>query len=99
MLDAFDFTIVLLVMVPIANEFGVSVTAVAAVLTLTLWLRLPGAVGAGWLGDRIGRKPPLMLAVLWFSACNFIAGFSPSFTFLFIVRAWSRSSRGAEKHR
>ena len=96
MLDAFDFTIVLLVMVPIANEFGVSVTAVAAVLTLTLWLRLPGAVGAGWLGDRIGRKPPLMLAVLWFSACNFIAGFSPSFTFLFIVRAVLGVGMGAE---
>jgi SHS family lactate transporter-like MFS transporter len=39
-LDAFDFTIFLLIMVPIANEFGVSVTAVAAVLTFTLWLRL-----------------------------------------------------------
>ena len=29
MLDAFDFTLFLLIMVPIANEFGVSVTAVA----------------------------------------------------------------------
>ena len=29
MLDAFDFTIFLFIMVPIAREFGVSVTAVA----------------------------------------------------------------------
>jgi SHS family lactate transporter-like MFS transporter len=36
MLDAFDFTIFLLIMMPIANEFGVSVTAVAAVLTFTV---------------------------------------------------------------
>src|SRR6516164_1025133 len=76
-----------LIMTSIAKEFDVSVTAVAAVLTFTLWLRLVGAIGAGWLGDRIGRKAPLMLSILWFSACNFIAGFSPSFTFLFIVRA------------
>src|SRR5436190_20492600 len=68
MLDAFDFTIFLLIMVPIANEFGVSVTAVAAVLTATLWLRLIGGVASGWLADRIGRKAPLMISILWFSA-------------------------------
>ena len=87
MLDAFDFTIFLLIMVPIANEFGISVTLVASALTVTLWLRLIGAVASGWLADRIGRKAPLMLAILWFSASNFVAGFSPSFMFLFIVRA------------
>jgi SHS family lactate transporter-like MFS transporter len=95
-LDAFDFTIFLLIMVPIANEFGVSVTAVASVLTLTLWLRLIGAVASGWLADRIGRKAPLMLSILWFSASNFIAGFSPSFTFLFVVRAALGIGMGAE---
>jgi SHS family lactate transporter-like MFS transporter len=34
-LDAFDFTIFLLIMVPIANEFDVPLTAVAVVFTLT----------------------------------------------------------------
>jgi SHS family lactate transporter-like MFS transporter len=96
MLDAFDFTIFLFVMVPIAKEFGVSVTAVASVLTLTLWLRLVGAIGSGWLADRVGRKTPLMLSVLWFSVCNFVAGFSPSFTFLFVVRAALGIGMGAE---
>jgi SHS family lactate transporter-like MFS transporter len=96
MLDGFDFTIFLLILVPIANEFGVSVTAVAAVLTFTLWLRLVGAVGAGWLADRIGRKTPLMISILWFSLCNFIAGFSPSFAWLFVVRAILGIGMGAE---
>jgi SHS family lactate transporter-like MFS transporter len=96
MLDAFDFTLFLLIMVPIAKEFGVSVTAVAAVLTLTLWLRLVGAIGSGWLADRVGRKVPLMLSILWYSVCNFIAGFSPSFTFLFVVRAVFGIGMGAE---
>jgi SHS family lactate transporter-like MFS transporter len=96
MLDAFDFTIFLLIMVPIANEFGVSVTAVAAVLTFTLWLRLVGATASGWLADRIGRKAPLMLSIVWFSACNFIAGFSPNFTFLFVVRAVLGIGMGGE---
>jgi SHS family lactate transporter-like MFS transporter len=96
MLDAFDYTIFLFVMVPIAQEFGVSVTAVAAVLTVTTWMRLVGATGAGWLADRVGRKGPLMLSILWFSICNFIAGFSPNFAFLFIVRAILGIGMGAE---
>jgi SHS family lactate transporter-like MFS transporter len=96
MLDFFDFTVFLFIMVPIAEEFGVSVTAVAAVLTLTIWPRLVGAIGSGWLADRVGRKVPLMLSIFWYSVCNFIAGFSPSFTFLLVVRAALGIGMGAE---
>ena len=55
-LDAFDFTVFLLIMVPIAKEFNVPLTAVTAVFTITLWLRLVGATASGWLADRMGRK-------------------------------------------
>lgn len=95
-LDAFDFTIFLLIMVPIANEFGVPITAVAVVFTITLWLRLVGAVASGWLADRVGRKAPLMISIMWYSVCNFIAGFSPTFTFLLIFRALLGIGMGAE---
>src|ERR1700740_1746613 len=83
-LDAFDFTIFLLIMVPIAKEFDVPLTAVTAVFTITLWLRLLGATAAGWMADRMGRKAPLMISIAWFSVCNFIAGFSPAFWFLLL---------------
>src|SRR6185437_9251004 len=76
-LDAFDFTVFLLIMVPIAKDLGVTLVAVTTVFTITLWMRLIGAVASGWLADRIGRKTPLMISILWFSVCNFIAGFSP----------------------
>src|SRR6202521_21334 len=95
-LDAFDFTIFVFIMLPIAQEFGVPLTAVTAVFTVTLWLGLVGATGAGWLADRIGRKTPLMISIAWFSACNFIAGFSPSFAFLFFFRAMLGIGMGAE---
>jgi len=39
-LDSFDFTIFLLIMLPISQEFGVPLTAVTAVFTVTLWMRL-----------------------------------------------------------
>jgi SHS family lactate transporter-like MFS transporter len=95
-LDAFDFTIFLLIMVPIAKEFDVPITAVAIVFTLTLWFRLLGATAAGWMADRMGRKAPLMISILWYSICNFIAGFSPTFTFLLIFRALLGIGMGAE---
>jgi MFS transporter, SHS family, lactate transporter len=95
-LDAFDFTIFLLIMVPIAAEFDVPLTAVTAVFTITLWLRLVGATAAGWMADRMGRKAPLMISILWYSLCNFIAGFSPTFAFLFFFRAILGIGMGAE---
>src|SRR5204863_7557222 len=66
-LDSFDFTIFLLIMKPIADFFQVSLVDVAFVFTLTLWLRLVGATASGWLADRIGRKTPLMISILWYS--------------------------------
>ena len=95
-LDAFDFTIFLLIMVPIAETFKVPLVEVTAVFTITLWLRLVGAVGSGWLADRIGRKTPLMISILWYSICNFAAGLSPTFALLFLFRALLGIGMGAE---
>jgi SHS family lactate transporter-like MFS transporter len=95
-LDAFDFTVFLLIMLPISKEFGVPLTNVAFILTVTLWMRLVGAVASGWLADRVGRKIPLMISILGYSLCNFIAGFSPTLLFLFVFRALLGIFMGAE---
>src|ERR1700730_17785759 len=95
-LDAFDFTVFLLIMKPIADEFGVPVSEVAWILALTLWMRLIGAVASGWLADRIGRKAPLMISIFWYSICNFIAGFSPTLLFLLVFRTLLGIGMGAE---
>ena len=93
-LDAFDFTVFLLIIKPIADEFHVPTTEVAIVFTLTLWMRLVGAVASGWLADRIGRKTPLMISIFWYSVCNFIAGFSPTFMFLVDLPHVARDRHG-----
>src|SRR5580692_5717079 len=95
-LDAFDFTIFLLIMVPISQEFHVPLVAVTAVFTLTLWMRLVGATASGWLCDRIGRKTPLMISIAWYSVCNFLADLAPSFFLLFLFRALLGIGMGAE---
>src|SRR4051812_8011405 len=95
-LDAFDFTVFLLIMVPISKEFGVPLIEVTAIFSVTLIMRLGGATASGWLADRLGRRWPLMISILWYSVCNFAAGFSPTFTFLFVVRALLGIGMGAE---
>ena len=95
-LDAFDFTVFLLIMAPIAREFGVPLIEVTAIFSITLITRLGGATVSGWLADRMGRRAPLMISILWYSICNFAAGLSPTFTFLFVARALLGIGMGAE---
>jgi MFS transporter, SHS family, lactate transporter len=95
-LDAFDFTIFLLIMLPISQEFGVPLTDVTIIFTLTLWMRLVGATCSGWMADRMGRKVPLMMSIAGYSVCNFIAAFSPTFLFLLFFRALLGFFMGAE---
>src|ERR1700758_2348140 len=64
-LDAFDFTIFLLIMVPIAETFKVPLIEVTAVFTVTLWLRLVGAVGSGGVALRVRGKKPVLISVRW----------------------------------
>jgi MFS transporter, SHS family, lactate transporter len=95
-LDAFDFTIFLLIMAPIAKTFNVPLVAVTAVFTITLWMRLVGATASGWLADRVGRKLPLMISIAWYSGANLLAGLAPSFWLLFLFRALLGIGMGAE---
>lgn len=95
-LDAFDFTIYLLVMKDISKEFGVSITAVAGSITLTLLVRLAGGAVAGWMADKWGRKLPLMLSLLWFAAFDFAIFFAPSFAWILVLRTLFGFGMGAE---
>jgi MFS transporter, SHS family, lactate transporter len=95
-LDAFDFTVFLFLLVPIAKEFNADLTLVVLVGSLTMWMRFAGAMASGWMADRMGRRAPLMISILWYSACNFIAGFSPTFIFLLVFRTLLGIGMGAE---
>lgn len=95
-LDAFDFTIFILAMPAIAKEFGVSYTATAASITLTLLFRLVGGVFAGSLADRFGRKLPLMISIVWFAVCDGLVAFAPSFAWVLVLRTLFGLGMGAE---
>jgi SHS family lactate transporter-like MFS transporter len=95
-MDAFDFTIFLLVMPEIAQHFGVSETATTFTVTLTLATRLLGGIVAGSLADRFGRKLPLLISVVWFALCDGAIAFAPSFGWIVALRVLFGFGMGAE---
>jgi SHS family lactate transporter-like MFS transporter len=95
-LDAFDFTIYIVVAQKLIQEFGVSPTAIGGSLTLTLLVRLAGGFFAGWMADRWGRRLPLMMSLVWFAAFDAAIYFAPSFTWIIVFRTLFGFGMGAE---
>jgi SHS family lactate transporter-like MFS transporter len=95
-LDAFDFTIFLLVQQEMAKEFGVGALALSGSVTLTLLVRLAGGAVAGWMADKWGRKLPLMLSLIWFAVFDAAIFFAPTFTWVIVLRTIFGFGMGAE---
>jgi SHS family lactate transporter-like MFS transporter len=95
-LDAFDFFLMVFVLKDIAQEFHTDVTQVTIAILLTLATRPIGAFLFGRAADRWGRRPTLMVDVLFYSAIEFASGFAPTLTALLILRAIYGIAMGGE---
>jgi SHS family lactate transporter-like MFS transporter len=95
-LDAFDFFLMLFVLKSIASDFQTGVKAVAWGVTLTLMFRPVGALFFGWLAERFGRRPILMLDILLYSIFELASAFAPSLAALFVLRALFGFAMGGE---
>jgi SHS family lactate transporter-like MFS transporter len=95
-LDAFDFFLLTFLLGEIAKEFGVEVPAVAYALFLTLAMRWVGAFFFGWLADKYGRKPILMINIVSYSVLGAAAAFSPNLTTFLVLRAVFGIAMGGE---
>ena len=95
-LDAFDFFLMVFVLTDIAKEFNTDVTQVTLAILLTLATRPIGAFLFGRAADRWGRRPTLMVDVLFYSVIEFASGFAPNLTALLILRAIYGIAMGGE---
>jgi MFS transporter, SHS family, lactate transporter len=95
-LDAFDFLLLTFVISRIATTFNRSIAEVAVAITLTLACRPIGALLFGWLGDRYGRRTPLMIDIAFYSVVQLLTAFSPNFAVFLVLRALYGVAMGGE---
>ena len=95
-MDAFDYFIVVLVYADIAKDFGVSLTKMAFLTTVTLLMRPVGALLFGVWADRIGRRTPLIVDVTFYSIVGFACAFAPNYTVLLVLRLLYGIGMGGE---
>src|SRR6478736_4877264 len=95
-LDALDFFLVTFVLGQISHDFGQSISRVAFSITLTLMMRPLGALIFGYLGDKFGRRIPLMIDIVFYSVMELATAFAPNFTVFLILRALFGIGMGGE---
>ncbi|ORW24854.1 sugar transporter [Mycobacterium palustre] len=95
-MDAFDYFIVVFVYADIAKTFHHSKAEVAFITTATLVMRPVGALLFGLWADRVGRRLPLIVDVMFYSVVGFLCAFAPNFTILVILRVLYGIGMGGE---
>src|SRR5438105_3284116 len=95
-LDALDFFLLTFVFEPVAHDFGRTIPQVTFAITLTLMMRPVGAVIFGWLGDRFGRRVPLMIDIVFYSVIELLTAFAPNFATFLLLRALFGIGMGGE---
>ena len=95
-LDAFDFFLMVFVVHAVAADFHTQVVEVSLAITVTLMMRPFGAFFFGWLAEKYGRRPILMLDVLLFSFLELATAFAPSLPVFLVLRALFGFAMGGE---
>src|SRR6058998_1877583 len=95
-LDAFDFFLVTFVLIPLGHDFGRTIEQVTFAITITLMMRPVGAFIFGILGDKFGRRSPLMADIIFYSVMELLTAFAPNFTVFLILRALFGIGMGGE---
>lgn len=95
-LDALDFFLLTFVMPAVGRDFHCGVAQIAFALTLTLMMRPVGALIFGYLGDRFGRRLPLMIDIIFYSIMELLTAFAPNYSVFLILRALFGIGMGGE---
>jgi SHS family lactate transporter-like MFS transporter len=95
-LDALDFFVFVFSLTAISTEFHTTVKAVSEGVFLTLACRPLGALAFGWLAEKFGRRPILMMNVVSYSVVQLATAFAPNLATLLALRALFGFAMGGE---
>src|SRR6266446_7613372 len=95
-LDAFDFFVLTFVIDDVARAFGKTRPDIALTITLALATRPIGAFIFGMMADRLGRRLPLMLNVVFYAVISVLSGLAPSYQVFMLLRMLFGIGMGGE---
>jgi SHS family lactate transporter-like MFS transporter len=84
--DAFDFFVLTYILGQVAQDFHRSIPDIAVTLAASLMMRPVGAFIFGLMADRFGRRLPLMIDILFFSAMEVASGLATNYRVFLILR-------------
>ncbi|KAJ2889021.1 Carboxylic acid transporter [Coemansia asiatica] len=87
MVDAIDFFCVSMTTTELAASFGTDPSKITSAITVTLMLRPIGALFFGIIGDRYGRRIPLMVNLFLFTVIELASGFAHNLSTFVGLRA------------
>ncbi|NLU75346.1 MFS transporter [Streptomyces sp. HNM0575] len=85
-LDGFDFQILSFTATYLKGDFGLSDTQLGTLGTVGLFGTLVGGLCMGYLGDRIGRKPSIVVCVAGFGVFMLAFALAGTYAHLFALR-------------
>ena len=86
MLDGFDVMLYSMVLAHVMRDLGMTPAVAGWLNTLTLVASGLGGLLFGFVADRIGRMPSLMLSIATYSVCSFASGLSTTVLMLAVFR-------------
>ena len=95
-LDAFDFFLLTYCLDSVGATFHLGLKTVAESLFWTLAMRPVGALLFGWMAERFGRRPTLMVNIVCFSVFELASAFAPSWPVFLVSRALFGVAMGGE---
>ena len=93
---AFDFFLVVVSLTAIAREFNRPDKDIALSLAFTLGFRPVGALIFGLISDRYGRRPPLMIVLVFYSLMEVLSALAPNYASFMVVRSLFGIGMGAQ---
>jgi len=94
--DYYEVFLLTFLLIPISAEFGLSASAGAALVSLSLVSMAVGGVVFGVVADRIGRRRVLMITVLLFTLATFARALAPNYPVLMVLTALAGVGLGGE---
>ncbi|SOZ39441.1 MFS transporter [Cupriavidus neocaledonicus] len=93
--DGFDTAAIGYIAPALVQDWGIEKSALGPVMSAALFGLAFGAIFAGPLADRIGRKKVLVLSVFFFGACSLATAYAPTLGWLTVLRFLTGLGLGA----